>query len=342
MEQPSFGRRHRVTVPVRVDPSGRTGPTQRQAAGRDWRRTSRGFYVPAHVKLTPAQRVAEAGVLVRDARVAVTGWAALCWRGSRWASGTRPDGSTMPVDLTCNYALLKPQPLFRLSQERVDPSTFEVVDGLRLASPASATCFAMRHAPDLDAAVEILDMAYLANLVTPRDVREWLDQHPWHRGRRQVKAALPLGDENAWSPQEVHIRLAWERLTGRRPLANQPVFDLAGRHVGTPDLLDPDLGVLGEYDGDTHLTRAGRRRDLGREQAFRAVGLEAFTVVAGDLRSGAFQERLCLAQSRAARLPAADRRWTLEQPSWWVSTHTVSSRRALKGIDREIWLRGRG
>lgn len=331
-----------MTVPVRVDPSGREGPTRRQAAGDDWRRTSRGFYVPAHVDQTPAQRVAEAGVLLRSERIAVTGWGALCWRGDRWVGGTRPDGSAVPVDLTSTHALLKAQPLFRLSHERVDPRTFEVVDGLRCASAASAVCFAMRHAADLDAAVEVLDMAYRADLVTPAEVMTWLEEHAWQRGHRQAQAALELGDENSWSPQEVHLRLAWQRTTGRRPLTNRPVFDLSGRHVGTPDLVDPVTGVLGEYDGDVHLTRTARRRDLHREQAFRELGLEPFVIVAGDLRADRFEERLRVAEGRAARTPDCERRWTLEPPNWWVVTSTVARRRALEGIDREIWLRGRG
>lgn len=339
MEAAALGRRHGVTVPVAVDPRGIGGPTRRQAAGPDWRRSSRGFYVPAHVDPTPVQRVAEVGVLLRSERIAVTGWANLRWRGDRWASGTRPDGSPVPVDLTSTHAALKPQALVRLSHERVDPRTFEVVDGLRLASSASAVWFAVRHAPSLDAAVEVLDMAYLADLVTPEELARWAREHPGQRACARARAALALGDENAWSPQEVHLRLAWERATGRRPLTNRPVFDRDGRHVGTPDLLDPVTGVVGEYDGDVHLTRAARRRDLTREQAFRALGLEPFTVVAGDLRSGRLVERLRVAEARAALVPVAERRWRVQPPAWWVSTYTVAQRRRLSGVDRDLWLR---
>lgn len=336
---PPVNARHRVTIPVPIDPSGSRGPTKRQAASDDWRRTSRGFYVPSHVEPSPLQRVAEVAVLLRSDRIAVTGWAALAWRGDPWASGRRADGSLTPVDLTSTHALLKPQPAFRLSQERADPREFEVVDGLRVTTAPAAVCFAVRHATSLDAAVEVLDMAYLADLVTPEEVGEWAQAHPWQRRRPRVAAALELADENAWSPQEVHLRLAWLRATGRRPLTNRPVFDSSGRRVATPDLLDPMTGVAGEYDGDVHLTRAGRRRDLGREQALRAVGLEPFTVVAGDLRDGRFEERLRVAEGRAARVASADRHWTVEPPDWWVPTTTVAERRALAPHERRIWLR---
>jgi hypothetical protein len=325
-------------VPVRTDERGVAGPTRREAAGEGWRRSSRGLYVPAHVELTPTQRVVEAGVLARSPRVAVTGWAALCWHGARWATGTTYDGSPRPVDLTATHQALRPQPLFRLSQERVDPRTFQLVDGLRVTPPIASVCFAMRRAPTLALAVEALDMAYAADLVSPAELTDWLADHPWHRDRARAEAGAALGDENAWSPQEVHARLAWQEVTGTRPLTNRPVFDLDGIHLGTPDLVDPVLGVVGEYDGDGHLTRAQRRTDLAREQRFREHGLEPFTAVAGDVPSGRFGDRLRSAVARAEH-SRAERLWTLDLPDWWVPTHTVDQRRALSDHERRIWLR---
>ena len=77
------GREHGVVAPVPADPSGQAGPTRRQAAGPGWRRSSRGLYVPAHVTETPEQRVVEVAATFRTSGLAVTGWAALRWRGSR-------------------------------------------------------------------------------------------------------------------------------------------------------------------------------------------------------------------------------------------------------------------
>ena len=332
-----LGRRHRVTLPVRVDPTGRLGPTRHQATGPGWRRSSRGLYVPSDVPLTAAQRTAEVGVLLRSPRAAVTGWAGLAWRGARWVSGSRSDGSPRPVDVVADAHLLRPQALFRLSQERHSHGDAELVDGLRLATAAACVCFAMRYADSLADAVETLDMAYRADLVSPPELSAWLGAHPHRHGRAQAHEALQLGDENVWSPREVHARLAWQRASGVRPLTNRPVFDLAGRHVATPDLIDPVTGVCGEYDGDHHLTRAQRRRDLAREQRLRDHGLEPFTVVAGELGTP-LAERLEAATARAARTAVAERRWTLEPPTWWVPTVTVEQRRALTPIERDIWL----
>lgn len=342
MHPPVLGLAHGVTVPVPVDPSGRLGPTKRAAAGAGWRRTSRGRYVPAHIPLTPAQRVAEAGVLLPPRFAAVTGWATLCWLGASWHTGRRADGSTRRVDLTMSRHLIRPQPLIRLREERYDVHGFLVEDGLRTVPAVVAVTFEMRYAHTLAHAVEALDMAYAADLVTPEEVSSWVDQHPSYVGIQRARDAVHRADENAWSPQEVHLRLAWEEARRVRPLTNRPVFDLGGRHLGTPDLIDPVTGVVGEYDGDTHLDRARRRVDLAREERLRQHGLEPVTFVAGGLGPGSVGQRLRAAYARAARVPSGDRTWTLDPPHWWVPTSTVAQRRALADAERSIWLRRAG
>ena len=313
-----------TTSPVRTDPTGRLGPTQRQARSADWRRTSRGFYVPASVQPTPLQRVAEAGALLPPG-VVVTGWAALCWRRARWHTGTRADGSAEAVDVAAATQCVRDQAGVRVHRERFDPADAVELDGLIIASAVAAVVFVMRHAVDLDSAVEALDMTYRADLVTPELVAAWLVEHRGLVGSRQARRAVRLADENAWSPRETRTRLAWERHTGRRPLTNRPVFDLHGEHLGTPDLMDPD-GVCGEYDGDHHLERAQRRVDLEREQRLLDHGLTPFVVVAGDLAAARLGQRLDSARARAARVRPEERRWTLEPPPWWRPTLTVAQR----------------
>lgn len=313
-----------TTPPVRIDPTGRAGPTQRQARGDGWRRTSRGLYVPAAVEPSPMQRVAEAGALVPRG-VVVTGWAALCWRRARWLTGTRADGGLDPVDVAAATQCIRDQAGVRVHRERFDPADAVELDGLLVMTAVAAVVFAMRHAPDLDSAVEALDMTYRADLVTPQQVEVWLSAHPGPVGIQQARDAVRLADENAWSPRETRTRLAWERHTGRRPLTNRPVFDLDGEHLGTPDLLDPD-GVCGEYDGDHHLDRRQRRVDLEREQRLLEHGLTPFTVVAGDLAAGCLGQRLDSARARAARVRPEERRWSLEPPPWWRPTLTVAQR----------------
>jgi hypothetical protein len=150
-----------------------------------------------------------------------------------------------------------------------------------------------------------------------------------------------LARENSWSPQESRLRLLWVLLAGLpEPLCNRPVFDHSGRHIGTPDLLDPVAGVAGEYEGVVHLERRQRGVDVRREQVLRDVGLEVFPVVATDWADeAAIAARIRSAYARAAARPVSSRGWTVEQPSWWVPTDTVARRRALSRSDRAVWLR---
>jgi hypothetical protein len=98
------------------------------------------------------------------------------------------------------------------------------------------------------------------------------------------------------------------------------VFDRHGRFIGTPDILDPDAGVVGEYDGSEHLGKERRTRDVGREEAFRRVGLEYFEVTAGDIpHRNRVVDRMTWTRGRARWLPESERGWTIEQPDWWQS-----------------------
>ncbi|NYD57520.1 hypothetical protein BKA08_001758 [Nocardioides marinisabuli] len=344
MATQGLGSGHGVVVPVPVDPRGIDGPTAREAAGPWWRRTSRGRYVPAHVEPSAAQRIAEAACLLPARHVSVTGWAALSWRGAPYADGLTAAGEPRPVPVSTSRRRLRPQPLFALCEERCDPREVELVDGVPMSSAVRATCFEVRYAAGLDAAVVVLDMAYLSDLVAPGEVAAWVGSHASYTGIEQARRALPLAAENVWSPMETRLRLLWqERMPEVCLLANAPVFDTRGSHVATPDLLDPASGVAGEYDGELHLEGVRRARDLRREGDLRRHGLEPVVMVGADLASpGDFLDRLRDAYRRAAQQPVAARGWTLQQPHWWRDTSTVARRRALVGVERDLWLaRGR-
>ena len=137
--------------------------------------------------------------------------------------------------------------------------------------------------------------------------------------------------------------LHWELDAGfPRPLCNHPIFDRAGRHLGTPDLLDVEAGVVGEYDGALHLEGRRRAADLGREDVFRRAGLEYFTMVAADKADpDRIVQRMRDARARARWEAESVRRWTAEPPPWWVPTVTVAQRRALTDAQRARFLRRR-
>ena len=338
-EPPPFDpNRPTLVAPVRADPSGLRGPTRKEARGPRWRRTSRGFFVPADLpEDDPQQRTVEASVLLRPGE-AVTGWAALHWLGGRWFGS-----SADPVPLVTQREVVPP-PGVLVSQEHLKRGEVVVVDGLPVTTPVRSVCFAMRHARDWRDGVVAIDMACYSDLVTVAEVAAYAARiGPW-TGIPRCRKALAYADENSWSPQEVIMRLVWTIDAGYpRPLCNVPVFDRHGRHVGTPDLLDPVAGVVGEYDGSQHLLGPQRGRDVRREGEFRRLGLEWVTMVASDRADDyvSFRSRLTTAYANARHAPADDRPWATDPPSWWVDTSTVAARARLHPAARARLLRHR-
>jgi hypothetical protein len=333
-----------LVVPVRTARDGLPGPTKDEVRGPRWRRTTRGRYVPSSVSTDHVQqRILEASMVVPKGG-AVTGWAALAWLGARWFSGQDAVGRRLPVTLVISTFDIRPQPGIELSGEGLDPALVEVVDGVPVTDPRYSVSYLMRYAPSPWAAVVAAEMAFYDDLLSLDELTAFVTpgQNAW-TGVPRAREALGWCQENSWSPREPAMRRVWEVVAGRpRPLCNAPVFDLAGHHLGTPDLIDPTTGVTGEYDGDHHLDRPQRDRDLRREGLLRAHGLEPVVMIGPDLgEPSAFLARLDTAYARAEERAHRPRSWTLDQPAWWVPTETVAQRRALTEDQRRRFLRHR-
>jgi hypothetical protein len=273
---------------------------------------------------------------------AVTGWAALRWRGATWFDGEEW-GEPRPVTLALMDSSVRRQPGIAISEERLDPTQIQAHAGIRVTIASYALLFEIRHARSLRSALRSADMAAYDDVVSRTELGVLVAQCSGWTGIDLGRRVFALMDENAWSPAEVSMRDIWSREAGMpRPLTNRPVFDLRGHLVGTPDLIDPVAGVSGEYDSELHLESARRRRDREREERFRAVGLEPVAMVTGDIADPwPFVARLRAAYARAERRPAADRRWTIEPPPWWTPTFTVEQRRSLDDEQRSRLLRHR-
>lgn len=327
--------------PARLDPTGREGPTRGQARNRrKYRRSTFGFYLPADLDGSNVeQRILEASVVLPPT-CAVTGWAALRWLREGWLDGVGPGGDPLPVDLLISTVDVKAQPGFVVCGEGTGPDDIVRVDGVPVTVPAWSVAFMMRRAPTLRQAVVALDMAAYSDLVSIAEVGEVIQHQSSWTGVPQAREALALGDENTWSPQETTMRLHWRAgVEGARPRGNVPLFDLQGRHLGTPDLVDVAAGVAADYDGVVHLDRDQRRTDRTRDEVFAEHGIEMVRWLSGD-RPGDFLARLHRATDRARRR-TAPRSWTAEPPPWWTSTTTVAARRALTEQQRARLLRYR-
>ncbi len=333
-----------LVLPVRADRTGGGGPTPAQVRGPGWRRTSRGLYVPRSVSTDDVeQRIVEASAVVPPG-FAITGWAALRWQGARWFSGVTGAGARLPITIVIGTHDIRPQPRFAIavSGEGLNPGLVHWVEGVPVTDPRYSLSFEMRYATHRDPAVTAFAMAAYADLVSYEEMAEFLDRQNGWTGIPQARDALPLVEENLWSPQECGLVKVWAEAGFRRPLCNRPVFDLRGRHIGTPDVFDPVAGIGGEYDGSLHLARRQRDLDLRREGLFREHLIDIVTMTASDRYDpSAFVRRLRTAY-RHAHLRRADRRaWTIEQPEWWVPTETVEQRRALSPEQRRRFLRHR-
>lgn len=315
---------HRLVHPVRIDARGEEGPTRGQAAGPRWRQSTHGLYVPADVDpSSPRQRVAEQAARLGPAG-AVTGWAALLLLGGDFFDGLERDGRTRrPVPLVDPGRHLRPSVESAPRRDRLAEDERTRRHGIRCTTPERALFDEMRGLPLRDAVVAC-DMAAHAELTSIARMTAFLAAHRGWDGSPVVDSALLLASEHSRSRPETDMRLVWEVDAGfGRPLCNRPVFSRGGLLLGVPDLLDPRLGVVGEYDGADHREDDRRFRDLGREQAFRDHGLECFTLVGGDLRD---RER-AVARMRATRDRALATEWlrpddwTLEPPPGWHHFH---------------------
>lgn len=333
-----------VVLPVRPDPSGHTGPTPDQVRGRNWRRTAPGLYVPTDTDGTSlTQRVVEA-VSGAPEGGAATGWAALAWQLARWFDGIAPDQTVLPVPLSLgHHRRVRPRAGTILVEDWLFEGDVIEVDGLPITIPARSVTYEARRAWSLERATQIVDMATASDLVSLQELSAYADRLRGRPGSRQLFQAIELGDENVWSPQETTLRTEWRRPglnDGRLPvLCNPPIFDLAGKHLFTPDVFDAEWGVAGEYNGAVHDDDEPRRRDLDREELYNAHRVQVATMMRGDLRDPSrFHVRLAAAYERAKSQPST-RTWTLALPPWWVDTSTVTARRSLSPEVRARWLR---
>jgi hypothetical protein len=330
--------RPHLARPYRTDPDGVRGPTPWAARGTSYRRTSRGYYLPASISGdTAEQRIVEAAQVLPSLG-GVTGWAALRWMGARWLTGVDAGGELRRVDLVTGYCDILSQAGFLVSQERLGPTELVVHDGLSVTEPVRSLYFAMRYAPSVRAAVVLADMTAYDDVVSLAELAAYCPANRGWTGAPQAREALSLADENAWSPKEVDTRLCWQLDADLpRPLTNRPVFDRWGHHIGTPDLLDVEAGLVVQYHGATHLDPAQRRVDLGSEAAYRAFGLETLEVV-GRMTRGELVDRMLAARRRSRFEAESTRAWTADPPGWWTPTTSVAVRRSLADDQRRRML----
>jgi len=273
----------------------------------------------------PEQRILEQSVRVR-AFGAVTAWASLRWRGASFFDGTSHGGTRqLPVPLVVAASKIRPDERVTVSLDQLMQRERRLVGEVWCTPVQRALFDEMRRTGRVREAVVAMDMAAAAGLISVALMRRYVVERAGWTGVPLVREALDLAIDDSRSPPETRMRLVWRLDAGLPPpLCNQPVFDLAGRLLGYPDIFDPVAGLVGEYQGADHKSLERHRLDVEREERLRDHGLEVFEVVGGELGDrGLAAQRMLNARARARFENQDRRRWTLEPPAWWPVPDTL-------------------
>lgn len=253
------------------------------------------------------QRIAEESGRLPEGG-AVTGWAALRLHGANLFDGTRDGRAPLPVPLVIPAkANLRVDDGVTRRRAQLRPEDLTVIEGVPCAVPCRALLDAVADAVDWRDAVAHIDQALAADVVTLPEFESWLGRLTRAAGLRRARLCLPWAERRTRSPKETVVRLLWHHDANLpRPLCNWPIADLEGAKLGTPDLLCPELGVIGQYDGADHRNLTRQSRDVWLDDWAREIGLEVFRVTGAEIhRPDVVLERIrrTVARAQASNRP---------------------------------------
>jgi hypothetical protein len=291
------------------------GLTRGVLAGPLWRAPYRGVRVPSGVDPSdPAQRALEAASLLPD-RAALGGWAAAYLLGASELDGRGASGrelEAVPI-VVPPPAQMRPRPGLQITRSRLDPADVVEVDGVPVTSPVR-TAFDMARLQPARPAVVALDILGRQLRLPLGAVSSYALRHAGWRGAPGARRVLELADARAASAGESRVRLLWMLDAGLpRPEVNAYVLRPTGEVLAVADLLDPDAGLVGEYDGAGHRGLEQHTRDNAREEWLEAAGLVVVRFTALDLQPRNLRrtvERLRVAHARGLARDRARDAWT--------------------------------
>jgi hypothetical protein len=296
------------------------GVTADMTRSRRWRRSVRGFFIPADTPFTTTQRILDVSPLIPPGG-AVAGWAAAYALGVELLDGHDPfTMAALPVPIHLGRDLGRASPPgIRFARERLPTAHHQVLHGLPVTTPLRTMFDGGRWADGLTEAVVFLDQVAHALELDLDDLQPWCVPGARWPGIKQLRAALALADARTASPWESRLRMFY-MLEARlpRPVVNRPVFDVDGRFLGTPDLFDPEAGLITEFDGKDHRMRRRHQADNIREEKLEGANLTVCRVDSLDLRQPVpLTERLRARHAQGMLRNRALDRWTLVEPPWW-------------------------
>ena len=300
------------------------GVSRSMTRGAGWRRTSRGFFVPAAggEPRSVTQRILDAAPLI-PTDGALAGWAAAYVHGVDFCDGIDPEtGRRERITINLGGDLgRRDTGEVHYVRERLQEGDREIRHGLRVTTPQRTAFDGARWAVDPVAAVVFLDQVGHALRVDFAELTSRCAAPARWAGVSQARAALRHADAASASPWESRLRMFYVGPAGLpRPLVNRAIFDRRGRLLGVADLFDPDAGLVTEFDGQDHRARRRHRADNLREEDLEAANLVVCRVDSLDLRSPVpLAERLRMRHDQGRRRNRAHDRWTVDEPAWWRS-----------------------
>ncbi|CAN5412706.1 hypothetical protein BH09ACT10_BH09ACT10_08950 [soil metagenome] len=194
-------------------------------------------------------------------------------------------------------------------------------DGVAMTTLPRALYDIALDARSLTDAVVALDMGLSTTTgdahTTPANLAKVFSSHHKTRGLVMARQAKDLAVTRSASPLESRTRCVCTVDAGIDGwLVNVPIFDLGGRLLGIADLLNEEVGLVVETDGDGHRELIRHTDDNIREEGFERAGLVVSRLTSYDhVRKPATVTRLRAAYEQARRSPKGA--WTLEKPLWW-------------------------
>ncbi|MCD2195567.1 DUF559 domain-containing protein [Actinomycetospora endophytica] len=174
-------------------------------------------------------------------------------------------------------------PSVRVRRDALAPGEVCEVDGVLVTSPE-------RTAFDLARRLAVVDGVAMADAlgrwhpVTGAGLRDLGWAHPGVRGVRRVFEVARLVRPGAESLPESRLRVGLVLRGVPEPTVQLRVLDRRRVVIARPDLAWREFRLALEYDGEVHLSRERRARDIDRDDRLRAMGWLVLRVMADQMR----------------------------------------------------------
>lgn len=312
--------RSRLHPALRSSDAPALGITRRELGSAVFQRARHGVYVPRSARLSdPDVRIAVAAAALPPTAV-IGGWAAArLYELNRAGEGvdeglTVFDGFTawppgrreLDPLLVCapRSARIARGPTTRVFRSDFDDDETLVLDGFRITSP-TRTAFDIARLSIYENAVVALDRLRSLRLLDVEALTEMISVRRYWTGVARARRAVRDSADRVESPRESMLRMMWLDTGLGIPITNPVIRTADGEFVARVDLLDPEVGIVGEYDGEHHASAARRSDDARRQEFLHDVGLRVIRATSTDLGTTTARSSW---QGRLRRLYATTRR----------------------------------